>query len=48
MSLFLIFYQAVYIKMMTKRPGMFIDPLETELDLSYSARYKVSVEKFLL
>lgn len=32
--------EAVYCKMMTKKPGMFIDPLETELDLSYSARYK--------
>lgn len=28
---------------MTKKPGMFIDPLETELDLSYSARYKVKM-----
>ncbi|XP_066917929.1 glucose-6-phosphate 1-dehydrogenase-like [Clytia hemisphaerica] len=32
--------EAVYFKMMTKKPGMFINPLETELDLSYSARYK--------
>lgn len=32
--------EAVYCKMMTKKPGMFIDPVETELDLTYSARYK--------
>ncbi|XP_047122460.2 glucose-6-phosphate 1-dehydrogenase isoform X1 [Hydra vulgaris] len=32
--------EAVYCKMMTKKPGMFIDPIETELDLTYSRRYK--------
>ncbi|KAF0293091.1 Glucose-6-phosphate 1-dehydrogenase [Amphibalanus amphitrite] len=32
--------EAVYVKMMTKRPGMTFDMEETELDLTYSARYK--------
>lgn len=27
--------------MMTKKPGTSIDPVETELDLTYKARYKV-------
>ena len=27
--------------MMTKKPGMFIDPLETELDLTYNERFEV-------
>ena len=34
--------EAVYIKMMTKKPGMTFDMEETELDLTYGARYKVS------
>ncbi|CAK8689154.1 glucose-6-phosphate 1-dehydrogenase-like isoform X2 [Clavelina lepadiformis] len=32
--------EAVYCKMMTKTPGMRVDPVETEMDLSYSSRYK--------
>ena len=34
--------QAVYLKMMTKQPGMSGDLVESELDLTYKARYKVS------
>lgn len=33
--------EAVYLKMMTKRPGVFFSPEETELDLTYKSRYKV-------
>ena len=33
--------QAVYLKMMTKQPGMSDDIVESELDLTYKARYKV-------
>ena len=33
--------EAVYCKMMTKSPGMSFLPKETELDLTYGARYKV-------
>ncbi len=33
--------EAVYIKLMTKRPGMGFDIEETELDLTYNARYSV-------
>ncbi|XP_043936037.1 glucose-6-phosphate 1-dehydrogenase isoform X1 [Protopterus annectens] len=32
--------EAVYAKMMTKKPGMFFNPEETELDLTYGHRYK--------
>uniref|UniRef100_A0A1B6D356 Glucose-6-phosphate 1-dehydrogenase n=2 Tax=Clastoptera arizonana TaxID=38151 RepID=A0A1B6D356_9HEMI len=32
--------EAVYIKMMTKTPGMTFDMEETELDLTYGSRYK--------
>lgn len=32
--------EAVYAKMMTKEPGMFFNPEESELDLTYSNRYK--------
>ena len=35
--------EAVYCKMMTKSPGMSFNPEETELDLTYGSRYKVSV-----
>ncbi|CAH1784384.1 unnamed protein product, partial [Owenia fusiformis] len=31
--------EAVYMKMMTKKPGMNIRPEETELDLTYNSRY---------
>lgn len=33
--------EAVYLKMMTKRPGVHFCPEETELDLTYKSRYKV-------
>jgi glucose-6-phosphate 1-dehydrogenase len=33
--------EAVYVKMMTKTPGMTFDMEETELDLTYGSRYKV-------
>ena len=33
--------EAVYVKMMTKSPGMSISAEETELNLTYGARYKV-------
>ncbi|XP_061592199.1 glucose-6-phosphate 1-dehydrogenase-like [Cololabis saira] len=32
--------QAIYLKMMTKRPGVNFSPEETELDLTYKSRYK--------
>ncbi|KAI5699406.1 hypothetical protein M8J75_002429 [Diaphorina citri] len=32
--------EAVYVKMMTKTPGMSFDMEETELDLTYGSRYK--------
>ena len=34
--------EAVYVKMTTKRPGMTFEMDQTELDLTYSARYKVT------
>lgn len=34
--------EAIYVKMMTKTPGMSFDMEETELDLTYGARYRVS------
>ena len=34
--------EGVYCKMMTKSPGINVEPIETELDLSYTTRYKVS------
>lgn len=33
--------EAIYLKMMTKRPGVYFNPEETELDLTYKSRYKV-------
>lgn len=33
--------EALYIKMMTKSPGIAFDMEETELDLTYGYRYKV-------
>lgn len=33
--------EAVYVKMMTKRPGIGFEMEETELDLTYNSRYKV-------
>lgn len=35
--------EALYVKMMTKSPGITFDMEETELDLTYNHRYKVSV-----
>lgn len=35
--------EALYVKMMTKSPGITFDMEETELDLTYNQRYKVSV-----
>ncbi|XP_006625332.2 glucose-6-phosphate 1-dehydrogenase isoform X1 [Lepisosteus oculatus] len=32
--------EAVYAKMMTKKPGMFFNPEEAELDLTYGSRYR--------
>jgi len=34
--------EALYIKMMTKSPGITFDMEETELDFTYDSRYKVS------
>ena len=36
--------EAVYLKLMTKRPGMDLIPEQTELDLTYSHRYKVRAD----
>lgn len=36
--------EAVYTKMMTKKPGMFFNPEESELDLTYGNRYKVGTQ----
>ncbi|XP_017695500.1 PREDICTED: glucose-6-phosphate 1-dehydrogenase, partial [Lepidothrix coronata] len=33
--------EAVYAKLNTKKPGMFLRPEESELDLTYGSRYKV-------
>lgn len=33
--------EAIYAKMMTKKPGVYFSPEETELDLTYRSRYKV-------
>lgn len=35
--------EAVYLKLMTKKPGMDFGVEESELDLSYNSRYHVSV-----
>ena len=35
--------EAMYMKTMTKEPGMSFEPLESELDLTYKARFGVSV-----
>ena len=34
--------EAMYLKTMTKRPGMSFEPLESELDLTYKVCYGVS------
>lgn len=36
--------EAIYLKMMTKRPGVYFSPEETELDLTYKSRYKVLID----
>lgn len=33
--------EAIYVKMVTKTPGISFDMEETELDLTYGSRYKV-------
>lgn len=44
--------EALYIKMMTKSPGITFDMEETELDLTYGNRYKVNntslIEEFII
>lgn len=45
--------EAIYLKMMTKRPGVYFSPEETELDLTYKSRYKnvkfpVAYERLIL
>ena len=37
----IVFLQAVYVKLMIKEAGMSFEPSESELDLTYSERYKV-------
>ena len=34
--------EAMYMKLMTKEPGIAFDPVESELDLTYNLRFKVS------
>lgn len=33
--------EAIYAKMMSKKPGVYFSPEETELDLTYHSRYRV-------
>lgn len=40
--------EAVYIKLNTKRPGFHFEAEETELDLTFNSRFKVSCDKRLL
>lgn len=37
--------EAMYMKTMTKEPGMSFEPLESELDLTYKARYGVRLRE---
>lgn len=39
--------EAVYVKLMNKKPGMSFDLEETELDLTYNSRYKVRVTEYI-
>lgn len=39
--------EAVYAKMMSKKPGVYFSPEETELDLTYKSRYKVGSNPFI-
>lgn len=38
--------EAVYAKMMSKKPGVYFSPEETELDLTYKSRYKAGSSLF--
>lgn len=38
--------EAVYAKMMSKKPGVYFSPEETELDLTYKSRYKAGARWF--
>ena len=35
--------EAMYVKTMTKQPGMSFEPLESEMDLTYKNRYGVGI-----
>ena len=35
--------EAMYMKLMMKQPGMSFEPVESELDLTYTSRYAVSL-----
>lgn len=35
--------EAMYMKLMMKQPGMSFEPVESELDLTYTSRYGVSL-----
>lgn len=35
--------EAIYAKMMSKKPGVYFNPEETELDLTYRSRYKAKM-----
>lgn len=39
--------EAVYAKMMSKKPGVYFSPEETELDLTYKSRYKAGSSLFV-
>lgn len=36
--------EAMYMKLMMKQPGMSFQPVESELDLTYTARYGVRLD----
>lgn len=40
--------EAIYAKMMSKKPGVYFNPEETELDLTYRSRYKAKCSIFTL
>ncbi|TWW56923.1 Glucose-6-phosphate 1-dehydrogenase [Takifugu flavidus] len=40
--------EAIYAKMMSKKPGVYFTPEETELDLTYKSRYKAGLAAFHL
>ncbi len=39
--------EAIYAKMMSKKPGVYFSPEETELDLTYHSRYRVKLTPFI-